>query len=363
MQTQTTKKCFNCNTLGHLARDCPEKSRFDDISDSDSKVSQKPLYCNYCKKKGHNITNCRILCAINSTDTCNFCKTEGHIIGTCPLVLERKKQAYEKREAEKREEEEREAEKREEEEREAKEREAAEREAEEREAEKREAKEREAAEREAKEREAAERDKLKDHVIELQAKLVVDLQAIRCEAELQNNRRDVELRDLKDRVLNLEASRREAELKAIIREGEVNLLKLRVKELEAKQLETVLVKKDTSEQKARSSMVYCTDPLCQKRGHLAVVFVKSKMFPELNDVESFTPCTNSSKQVWDQEAKKKIHFERTNKHMVSQGYTYLGTRSREKTEYCEPLNGHYNRTQYYFLFENKESELKIEVIV
>ena len=39
------RKCYNCQTIGHLAKDCRKAKR--------EKQDKKEMTCNYCKKKGH----------------------------------------------------------------------------------------------------------------------------------------------------------------------------------------------------------------------------------------------------------------------------------------------------------------------
>ena len=40
-----TRKCYNCQTIGHLAKDCRKAKR--------DKTEKKDMACNYCQKKGH----------------------------------------------------------------------------------------------------------------------------------------------------------------------------------------------------------------------------------------------------------------------------------------------------------------------
>ena len=69
-------RCFNCNRPGHLARSC--------------KAPRQPMmqgrYCNYCKKQGHNITECRVRRPVN----CNLCHRMGHSARNCHLQPQRR---------------------------------------------------------------------------------------------------------------------------------------------------------------------------------------------------------------------------------------------------------------------------------
>jgi hypothetical protein len=54
--------------------------------------------CKYCKVLGHVIDTCPKLARINSTEKCHFCRENGHSVHTCPILIEREKEANERRE-------------------------------------------------------------------------------------------------------------------------------------------------------------------------------------------------------------------------------------------------------------------------
>ncbi|KAL1423548.1 hypothetical protein MTO96_020935 [Rhipicephalus appendiculatus] len=62
------RKCYNCNTYGHIARDCPEPKR--------------PLKCQRCQATGHTLRNCKA----NSSNESNVvaealpCTGAGHVL-------------------------------------------------------------------------------------------------------------------------------------------------------------------------------------------------------------------------------------------------------------------------------------------
>ena len=45
IEGRENRKCYNCQTIGHLAKDCRKAKR--------EKQDKKEMTCNYCKKKGH----------------------------------------------------------------------------------------------------------------------------------------------------------------------------------------------------------------------------------------------------------------------------------------------------------------------
>jgi len=60
-------KCYNCEGIGHLSRDCkkPKKDNTEIKKESEIKKeysgSKTILICNYCRKPGHIIKDCRQL--------------------------------------------------------------------------------------------------------------------------------------------------------------------------------------------------------------------------------------------------------------------------------------------------------------
>ena len=47
-----TRKCYNCNTIGHISKDCRKRK------DKTDKTDKKNIICNYCKIKGHYEREC-----------------------------------------------------------------------------------------------------------------------------------------------------------------------------------------------------------------------------------------------------------------------------------------------------------------
>lgn len=74
--TITQKNCYNCGKIGHIARHCRKRVVHTDTQQVGIRV------CNFCKKKGHLETECRMK-QYSADKICNNCNKRGHLAHNC----------------------------------------------------------------------------------------------------------------------------------------------------------------------------------------------------------------------------------------------------------------------------------------
>ena len=83
-------KCFNCEEIGHIARNCPAKNRAPNRNNSSQRI---PIQCDYCKALGHALEKCYKFQAYkNLVETqkksCTYCNANNHTMKDCPIMEE-----------------------------------------------------------------------------------------------------------------------------------------------------------------------------------------------------------------------------------------------------------------------------------
>ena len=88
-ERKTNQVTYNRNTHGYGNRNQQTNYRPTNFNHSNNERSNRQVpYCEYCRIKGHSITDCRKIQKLESSITCAYCKSKGHSIENCFKIKE-----------------------------------------------------------------------------------------------------------------------------------------------------------------------------------------------------------------------------------------------------------------------------------